>query len=299
MTLGQLLQARLKSKNTQDRKVLFDKILYRIVEDIHPCSVRGVYYQAIVHDLVEKDAPTDAPYQLVQVPLLNMREKEVIPWDWITDNSRQTISQATDNSLGEALRHVARWYRQSVWKDLDVQVQVWIEKDALAGVVESVTRKYDVALKVARGFSSGTFLHEAGEEITDDGRPAFIYQLGDFDPSGNSAVNHVRTKLPEYFPDVDVHFERLAVLPEQIKAWKLPGHRTNTRGTHWPSFFKEYGKGTKSVDLDAINPHQLRKLVEDAIKQHLPKAHLASVDRETERVRTLLQELAEEHAGDE
>jgi hypothetical protein len=57
----------------------------------------------------------------------------------------------------QALDDTARLYRKSLWTDAETYVEVWCEKDALAGVIFPVTAKYDVPLMVARGFASETF----------------------------------------------------------------------------------------------------------------------------------------------
>ncbi len=65
--------------------------------------------------------------------------------------------------------------------------EIWLEKDALAGVVSPITELYDVPLMVARGYASLSFLHTAAEAIDSLDVPAYIYHLGDFDPSGVNA----------------------------------------------------------------------------------------------------------------
>ena len=65
------------------------------------------------------------------------------------------------NSVEDALADTARLYRKSLWNDAESYVEVWCEKDALAGVIYPITANYDVPLMVARGFSSETFCYEA------------------------------------------------------------------------------------------------------------------------------------------
>ena len=70
------------------------------------------------------------------------------------------------------------------------------------------TRKYDVSLMVARGYSSITFL-DAAEQINDyhTEHPVYIYYLCDFDPSGDNACEECEEFLQEYAPDADIHFK--------------------------------------------------------------------------------------------
>jgi hypothetical protein len=95
-------------------------------------------------------------------------------------------------------------------------------------------------------------------------RPVFIYHLGDFDPSGVNAGEKIEQTLRELAPTAEIHFERIAVTPEQITAWNLPGRPTKQSDSRAKGF------GDISVELDAINPNSLRDLVEVAIERHLP-----------------------------
>jgi hypothetical protein len=97
-------------------------------------------------------------------------------------------------------------------------------------------------------------------------RPAFIYHLGDSDPSGENAAEVIERELREYAPGAEIHFERLAVTREQIRDWRLPSRPTKTSDMRAAAFGNR-----RSVELDAIDPNRLRKLVEDAINRHMPK----------------------------
>jgi hypothetical protein len=252
--------------------------LVRIVAEVAPCSVRQVYYQATVHGVVEK---TEAGYDKVQRALVDLRRAGRIPYQQITDNTRWQRKPLTFDSLKEALDHTAQLYRRAIWADLDTYVEVWIEKDALAGVVYPVTAKYDVPLMVARGFSSLTFLQTAGEYIAALDKRTVIYHLGDFDPSGVCAANKIEESLREFAPAAEIHFTRLAVLPEQISAWRLPSRPTKTSDSR----AKAFGHAD-SVELDAIRPDTLRKLIETTrIVNLLPvdQMRVLAVAEESER----------------
>jgi hypothetical protein len=197
--------------------------LYEITKAVQPASVRGVYYQASVQGAVEK---TDSGYDKVQGALVHLREAGVVPFGWIVDLTRRARKPLTYSSVDEALEDAAQSYRKALWDDADAYVEIWLEKDALAGVILPITRKYDVSLMVARGFSSITFLYSAAEHISQLDVPVHLYHLGDFDPSGVSAGEKIEENLRKYAPNADIHFERLAVLPEQIVEWRLPTRPT-------------------------------------------------------------------------
>jgi hypothetical protein len=134
--------------------------------------------------------------------------------------------------------------------------------------VQPVTSLYDVPLMVARGYASLSFLHSAAEDIAELEVPAFIYHLGDFDPSGVNASEKIEQTLREMAPDADINFERIAVTEKQIRDWDLPTRPTKKTDTRSKNF------GEISVELDAIPPDRLRRLVEWNINCHLPQQQL-------------------------
>jgi hypothetical protein len=156
------------------------------------------------------------------------------------------------------------YYRKDLWARADTYVEIWLEKDALSGVIFPITSRYDVPLMVARGYASLSFLHSAASDINSLGVPAFIYHCGDFDPSGVNAGEKIEEKLRELAPAAEITFERIAVNLDQIAAWNLPTRPTKSTDTRSKSF------GPISVELDAIEPDALRNLVEQAIQRHLP-----------------------------
>jgi hypothetical protein len=273
------------SRATKWQMAALHEALIRIVDEIRPCTVRQTYYQATVRSIVEK---TEAGYDRVQRALVVLRREGRIPFRSITDNTRWQIKPTTYSSLQEALQETARFYRRAVWADVDAYVEVWLEKDALAGVVQPVTATYDVPLMVARGFSSLSFLHSAAEDINALEKAAHIYHLGDFDPSGQCAADKIEETLREYAPDAEIHFERLAVTPEQIERWTLPSRPTKQTDSR----AKKFGHA-ESVELDAIHPDELRALVRYAINQHLPEDQLDTLRVAEESEREMLRMFAE------
>ena len=95
---------------------------------------------------------------------------------------------------------------------------------------------YDVPLMVARGYASLSFLHSAAEDINELDVPAFIYHLGDFDPSGVNAGEKIEETLRELAPDAEIIFERIAVTPEQIEEWGLPTRPTKASDSRAKGF---------------------------------------------------------------
>ncbi len=216
---------------------------------------------------------------MVQTDLTLMRRDGSLPYGWLADSTRWQRKPDTFNSVEEALEETARLYRKALWNDVDAYIEVWLEKDALAGVVYPITERFDVPLMVARGYASLSFLHQAGKYIAGLDVPAYIYHCGDFDPSGQGAARAIEETLREMAPEAEIHFERLAVTPTQIRDWRLPTRPTKTTDSRAKDF------GDVSVELDAIPPNRLRALVQEAIERHLPpeQYRVLKVAEESER----------------
>jgi hypothetical protein len=241
----------------------------RIVERFQPCGVRQSFYQAEVCSIVEK---TEHGYEKVQRSIVRLRQNGIVPFSWISDSTRWMRKPRSFTSIEAALRNTVQTYRRAVWQDAPVYVEFWIEKDALAGTIYDVTEEFDVPLMVARGYSSITFLHTAAEAIAEIGKPAYVYQLGDWDPSGQNAADHIERKLREYAPGAEIHYEKLAVTKAQIEQLRLPTRETKKEDSRAKTWMGD------SVELDAIPPDYLRQLVRDAIERHITPARLAVIE---------------------
>jgi hypothetical protein len=139
-----------------------------------------------------------------------MRRDGSLPYDWLADNTRWQRKPRTFDSVEEALQRTAATYRKALWNDAGCYVEIWLEKDALSGVLYPVTSMNDVPLMVARGYASLSFLYNAADYIGTLDVPTYIYHLGDFDPSGVNAAEKIEETLRELAPDADIYFERLA-----------------------------------------------------------------------------------------
>ena len=272
----------IKRRSTKAEVEQRREALYDIVTAMQPMTVRQVFYQATVRGIVET---AETGYAKVQTDLTPMRRAGELPYGWFADNTRWQRKPNTFDSVEEALEETARLYRKNLWADADSYVEIWLEKDALAGVVLPITYMYDVPLMVSRGYASLSFLHSAAECINNLFLPAYIYHLGDFDPSGVNAGEKIEETLKEMAPDAEIYFERLAVTEEQISAWNLPPRPTKTTDTRSKNF------GSISVELDAIEPNTLRFIVRQAIELHLPKHQYQVLKAAEESERKLIKRL--------
>jgi hypothetical protein len=254
-----------------------------ILERDNPMTVRGLFYRLVAQALIAK---TENEYKTTVVRLIKeLRLNGAVPFEWIADSTRWMRKPTTFSDLNVALHYAALTYRRSVWNEQDVYVEVWTEKDAVAGILAEVTRKWDVPLMVSRGFSSISFLHSAAETIQEQGKPAFLYYFGDHDPSGVNISQVVERQLREFAPEADFTFERVAVTPEQIEELDLPMRPTKKSDPR----SKNFDGG--SVELDAIESQMLRRLCEECITSHIDNALYEKLLRTEKVERNTLEKL--------
>jgi hypothetical protein len=249
-----------------------------------PVTVRGLYYQAEVAGVPGIDK-TDSGYAKVQRQVLLLRRAGRLSYKHIADATRWMRKPKSYHGVADALLSTAALYRKALWADTDDYVEIWCEKDALAGVIYPITAHYDVPLMVTRGFSSETFCFEAIEARGDDPRDFYIYYLGDFDRAGRDAANALVEKLARFSEDkpFEVYFSQIAVTEDQITDWRLPTRkpkRDSAADKKWPHRF--------ACELDAISAERLRALVQVHIELHLPHDQLEILKAAEESERQLL-----------
>lgn len=251
-----------------------------------PVTVRQLFYAATVANIpgVEK---TEAGYGKVQTQVLNLRRSGRLPYEAIADATRYMRKPRTFDGWEDALINTAQVYRKNLWADSEFEVEVWLEKNALAGVVSPVTFEYDVPLMATAGYTSETFAHDAVSRLRDTGRQLVVYSLYDFDRSGKDAERSLQEKVYRfgYQFDVPVHFYSLGLSHQQVEDWNLPTRppkRKTTADKNWPY--------ANAAELDAIPPDDLRTLVRDAIEHYLPAGELQKLKEiETLERNTLFQ----------
>ena len=250
-----------RTRRTASEMQAIREAILRTAKEYQPLTCRQLFYLLVTRGVVEK---TERDYKSTVIRLLtDMRRDRTLPFEWIIDNTRWVRKPDTYRSMGDALENMRRYYRRDLWANQGMYVEIWAESDSVAGIIVDVTDEFDVPLMVCRGYASTTFLYSAARNIEAIGKPAYLYQVGDHDPSGVDIARHTEKYIREWSMDIEVHFERIAVLPDQIEAWNLPGRPTKTTDTRSRNFHGD------SVEVEAIEPQALRQLVRAAVEQHI------------------------------
>jgi hypothetical protein len=239
-----------------------------IVSADPPMTVRQVFYQLVTRGVIEK---SEKEYQQTVIRLMGeMRLAGELRWSWVIDESRRRRITQTYDSVMDALEATAKFYRRSALREADEYIEIWCEKDALSGVLGDVTSEYDVPLMISRGMPSLTLLYGTAQEIyaaAEQGKDTYIYQFGDWDPSGVLIAQSLERRLNQMCGRFDCQppiIERVALTEDHIAEFNLPTRPTKRDGNpHAGSFEGD------SVELDALPPSVLREMVREVIERHI------------------------------
>ena len=80
-----------RSRSTKAQVSHRRAILLDIIDGQRPMTVRQVFYQATVRNVVEK---SETGYNKVQTDLVQMRKAGALPYSWLADN---TLAASTSN----------------------------------------------------------------------------------------------------------------------------------------------------------------------------------------------------------
>ena len=225
-------------------------------------SIRHLFYRLESEGMIAK---SQEEYKKLQGHLTKWRRAHLIPWGVFTDNTRWHIGGKTFGSMEEARDRTVETYRRDLWETQDHYVEVWVEKDAIAGIVSAVADTFGVKTFVCRGNASLTSLYEAADTfrvMQERGKQVSIIYLGDHDPSGLHIDASARASLSADF-GVVVEFVRAAVTPAQIQDLGLPT-RPHKEGDR-----RAAGWEGGCVEVDAIPTRTLKQIVKDKITEHI------------------------------
>lgn len=253
-----------------------------------PVTVRQLFYAATVANVVGIDK-SESGYAKVQVQVLDLRRAGRLRYSSISDSTRYMRKPRTYDGWQAALENTARFYRKALWTESDKEVEIWLEKSALAGVLYPVTSEYDVPLMPTGGYSSETFAYGAVNAMRGTGKTLVIYALYDFDRSGEDAALSLKEKVERFGSefDVQIEFHQLGLTYSQVIDLGLPtrpAKRATVADQRWPYEF--------AAELDAIPPDTIREMVREAIEDHLPAYQLRMLKLVEEEERKTLMSIA-------
>jgi hypothetical protein len=208
----------------------------------------------------------------------------VIPWDAFEDRARffhkaskPTHDILTEDSPEEALVNwfryaldpgVAKEYGVCKWLGQPYSVELWVEKDALAGFLSPLCKNLGVGLIVSRGYTSITFKQEARRRfkrvLDEENRQPVLLYLGDLDPSGYDIFRCLEEELGDI-----ARVSRIGLLPEDVQQFALVSNPIKDSDPRSRGFSNQFADlGGNCYELDALPPGELRDRAKRSILQH-------------------------------
>src|SRR5437870_13476509 len=134
----------IRKRFTARTKRILDTIL-AIIDDYtgqgYQMTLRQLYYQLVKGNIIPNSKHS---YGKVKTVVRDARLAGLIDWSVIVDNSRHSYMPAEYKDMPELIEAAVRSYRRQRWEDQPNYVEVWVEKDALANVLEPICEKFHV-----------------------------------------------------------------------------------------------------------------------------------------------------------
>lgn len=283
-------------------------------------TLRQLYYQLVARALIPN---TEKSYKRIGDIVSRARLGGFLDWDAIEDRARRPQTPSEWEDIEQLVHSALYSFRLPRLRGQDWYVELWVEKDALAGVLAPIAHKYHITLMVNRGYSSTSAMRESAERIRSachelDIDRAHVLYLGDLDPSGEDMVRDVEDRLTSFLNDGRLVFDRggghfdieedddaqerlrapslqvtkLALTPEQVEEYDPPPNPTKLTDSRAAKFVEEHG--FESWEVDALPPEVLRSIIESSIEEYIDVDLMEEIKQEEESQKDRLRAAARE-----
>ncbi len=242
-------------------------------------TLRQLYYQFVRRDWFPAawaDPATgstnnEKSYKKLGSIVNDARLAGLIDWDRIIDRTRNLRGLSHWASPADIVESVSRQFRINMWDSQPHRVEVWIEKDALIGVIEGICERYDVPYFSCRGYTSQSEMWSASRrlaEYADRGQKPVVLHFGDHDPSGVDMSRDILDRITMFVehdtgnPE-SVEIRRIALMMSQVKEYNPPPNPAKITDSRAKEYIREHGD--ESWELDALEPSVISDLIESEI----------------------------------
>jgi hypothetical protein len=227
-------------------------------------TLRQLFYQFVARALI---ANLQNEYKRLGRIVSDGRRAGLIDWASIEDRTRNLSIWRSYQNPEDAVRELAEGYIENPWRRQPAYIEVWIEKEALIGVIEPVCARWRLPSFPARGNGSDSELYRAAKRFADAllaGRRPLVLYLGDHDPTGLDATRDVRERL-SMFTRADIEVRRVALNIDQVQAYGPPPNPAKDTDSRYAAYVREFGPDC--WELDALDPTTIDALIEAEIAE--------------------------------
>jgi len=234
-----------------------DEIIREYQDQGYDLTLRQLYYQFVARDIIPN---AQKEYKRLGSIVNDARLAGMLPWDAIVDRTRQVRMNSHWQLPSDIIQSAAESFRIDLRADQPNYVEVWVEKEALAGIVGNASEELDVPYFSCRGYVSASAMWRASHRFLKarrDGKGLYILHLGDHDPSGIDMTRDIQDRLRMF--QVDVRVLRIALNIHQVDEYNPPPNPTKLTDSRSGDYIAEYGM--ESWELDALDPSILDDLI--------------------------------------
>lgn len=247
-------------------------------------TLRQVYYQLVARGYIPNN---ERSYKNLGNLINDGRLAGLIDWYAIVDRTRNIKRNAHWEDPQSVIESAKYSYMLDRWQHQPNYVEVWVEKDALIGIVSKICRKLDVPHFSCRGYTSQSEMWAAAQRfINQDHRESrTIIHLGDHDPCGIDMTRDIRERLALFGADVDV--KRVALTMEQIERFSPPPNPTKLTDARASGYISEYGH--ECWELDALEPKIITSLIRNEVTALMDSDLFEEVERKEQTDKSNIQ----------
>lgn len=232
-------------------------------------TVRQLYYQLVSKDLIKNN---QASYDRIVGIVGDARLAGVLPWTSFEDRGRNLRGHQTFDNAQDSFVAACHEHKLDIWANQPYRPEVWVEKQALEGVIGEICNELRVDFFATKGYNSLSEQWAAGQRMSryvQKGQTPIIFHLGDLDPSGWDMTRDNRDRL-SLFAGVPITVVRLGLNMDQVEQYAPPPNyvKVNAYGEYADSRAKAYVEQfdtEMSWELDALSPRVIHDIIRENV----------------------------------
>lgn len=251
-------------------------------------TLRQVYYQLVARDVIQNN---ERSYKNLGNLISDGRVSGLIDWYAIEDRTRNLEKNNHWDSPSQIIDAVANQFAFDKWEGQDYYVEVWVEKDALKGIVGQVCNRLDIPFFSCRGYVSQSEMWVAAQRMQRlaNEKQIVVIHLGDHDPSGKDMSRDIVDRLN--FFGVDLTFERIALNMDQIEQYDPPPNPTKVTDSRAEGYIAEFGH--ECWELDALAPEVIDSLIQDKVSQYMDMDLIEKMQEKEDEAKLVLRNVSD------
>lgn len=268
-------------------------------------TLRQVYYQFVSRDWFPEDWQDPATgstnnnrsYDKLGGILSDARRAGLVDWEAIIDRTRNVRQPSRWAGPDAIVAACADQFAVDFWTDQPYRPEVWVEKDALVGVLEVACQPWRCSYFSCRGYTSDSEIWAAAQRLkgyAKNDQIPIVFHLGDHDPSGIDMSRDISDRINLFADGLvnKIEVKRIALNMNQVEQYNPPPNPAKTTDGRYKKYAEEYGE--ESWELDALSPETISNLINDEMEEIVDTAEWAAAEERQAEGRRLLKAVADD-----